>query len=64
MYDAVMELIAGPAAQAGRVKYLEEELFQFQAKEGGRTWSIYGTPWVPFYSGTGFNYRPEEAAGG
>ncbi|EGN99079.1 hypothetical protein SERLA73DRAFT_181880 [Serpula lacrymans var. lacrymans S7.3] len=42
--------------------YLQDESHTFQAKEGGRTWSIYGSPWQPYYGGWAFNYMPGDEA--
>ncbi|PCH40732.1 Metallo-dependent phosphatase [Wolfiporia cocos MD-104 SS10] len=58
----IRELLQGPkAAQAGIV-YLEDRKYEFEAKENGRMWSIYGSPWSPWFMDWGFNYeRGEEA---
>ncbi|OAX35219.1 Metallo-dependent phosphatase [Rhizopogon vinicolor AM-OR11-026] len=41
--------------------YLQDEKYTFRTKEGGREWSVYGSPWQPYYGGWAFNYLPEEA---
>jgi hypothetical protein len=39
-----MELVKGPAAIEAGIVYLECEEYRFSVKEGGRTWSVYGSP--------------------
>lgn len=41
---AVRELVAGKDAKAAGIVYLQDEAYEFQAKEGGRSWSVYGSP--------------------
>lgn len=36
--------MAGDEARNAGVIYLEDELYEFQTKEGGRTWSVFGSP--------------------
>lgn len=60
--EAVRELVKGKAAKEARIVYLEDEAYEFQAKEGGRLWSVYGCPWTPYFGGWAFNYRSEDAS--
>ncbi|KAG1747079.1 Metallo-dependent phosphatase-like protein, partial [Suillus paluster] len=41
--------------------YLQDELYTFRTKEGGREWSVYGFPWQPYFGGWAFNYLSDEA---
>ncbi|KAG8882887.1 hypothetical protein FRB97_007606 [Tulasnella sp. 331] len=59
--DAVREFVKGAAAKEARITYLQDEVYKFQAKEGGRWWSVYGCPWTPYFRGWAFNYKPEDA---
>ncbi|KAI6039788.1 Metallo-dependent phosphatase-like protein [Pisolithus marmoratus] len=43
------------------IVYLQDQQYTFQAKDGGRKWSVYGSPWQPWFGGWAFNYTPEEA---
>ncbi|KAK7464069.1 hypothetical protein VKT23_006229 [Stygiomarasmius scandens] len=62
LLDPILELLAGSKAKKANVVYLQDEQYQFQAKEGGRTWSIYGSPWSPEFWNWAFNYnRGDEA---
>ncbi|KAG7095942.1 hypothetical protein E1B28_006626 [Marasmius oreades] len=56
----IMELIKGPKAKEAGIIYLEDEKTTFQAKEGGRFWSAYGSPWSPWFYDWAFNYPREE----
>ncbi|KAK7027998.1 hypothetical protein VNI00_015084 [Paramarasmius palmivorus] len=55
--DPILEMLKGPNAQKAGVIYLEDEETQFQVKEGGRTWSVYGSPWSPWFYDWAFNYN-------
>lgn len=59
----VRELVAGKDAKAAGIVYLQDEAYEFQAKEGGRSWSVYGSPWSPYFCGWAFNYHREDAEG-
>ncbi|KDQ18115.1 hypothetical protein BOTBODRAFT_29438 [Botryobasidium botryosum FD-172 SS1] len=50
------DLVKGPEALSSGIHYLEYESYEFQAKPGGRTWKVYGSPGSPQYSGGGFRY--------
>ena len=39
-----MDLLKGPKAVAAGIVYLQDEEYTFKTKEGGRTWSVYGSP--------------------
>lgn len=43
-YDAIYELLTGPKARKAGIVYLEDESYAFRTKEGGREWSVYGSP--------------------
>ncbi|KAK0226047.1 Metallo-dependent phosphatase-like protein [Armillaria fumosa] len=42
--EPILELLKGPEATNAGIAYLQDESLTFQAKEGGRTWSVYGSP--------------------
>ena len=39
-----MELLRGNRAVGAGVVYLQDKIHEFQVKEGGRMWSVYGSP--------------------
>ncbi|KAI5990078.1 Metallo-dependent phosphatase-like protein [Pisolithus albus] len=47
--------------ESNGIVYLQDQQYTFQAKDGGREWSVYGSPWQPWFHGWAFNYTPEEA---
>ncbi|KAF7291927.1 Metallo-dependent phosphatase [Mycena indigotica] len=56
------KLLKGSAAVAAGIVYLEDEQYTFRAREGGREWSVYGSPWSPNFYNWAFGYdRGEEA---
>lgn len=55
--DAVKGLLVSEEAREAGIVYLQDERHEFQAKEGGRTWSVYGSPWSPYFYNWAFNYR-------
>ncbi|KAF8625848.1 hypothetical protein AX17_006744 [Amanita inopinata Kibby_2008] len=46
--------------EAGIV-YLECEEYRFRVREGGRMWSVYGSPWQPWFFDWAFNYERAKA---
>ncbi|KAG8903598.1 hypothetical protein FRB99_002949 [Tulasnella sp. 403] len=60
-YQQITELISGQETKEAGVVYLQDESYEFQAKEGGRRWTVYGSPWSPWHRGSAFNYLPEDA---
>ena len=40
--QAVRQLLAGSQAREQNLIYLQDELFEFRAKDNGRLWSVYG----------------------
>ncbi|ESK89452.1 ser thr protein phosphatase [Moniliophthora roreri MCA 2997] len=58
--NPIIEMLTGPAAQAAGIIYLQDEETSFQVKEGGKTWSIYGSPWSPWFYDWAFNYQRED----
>ncbi|RDB16441.1 hypothetical protein Hypma_002927 [Hypsizygus marmoreus] len=60
---AILELLKGPRAIASGLVYLENEEHTFQVEDGGRTWSVYGSPWSPYFCNWAFNYKPEDGPG-
>ncbi|KAG9009462.1 hypothetical protein FRB94_014253 [Tulasnella sp. JGI-2019a] len=57
----VREFVSGAVAKEAGIVYLRDEAYEFQAKEGGRRWTVYGSPWTPYFRGKAFNYMPEDA---
>ncbi|EKM60034.1 uncharacterized protein PHACADRAFT_138454 [Phanerochaete carnosa HHB-10118-sp] len=55
--DAVREVLTGDEARDAGVVYLQDATHEFQAKEGGRTWTVYGSPWSPYFCNWAFNYE-------
>lgn len=39
-----MSLLKGPRAIEAGIRYIQDSLYEFQAKENGRVWSVYGSP--------------------
>ncbi|PFH46953.1 hypothetical protein AMATHDRAFT_68646 [Amanita thiersii Skay4041] len=60
-YKEVIALLKGPAAREAGIVYLENEQYQFSVKEQGRQWSIYGSPWTPWFFDWAFNYERDKA---
>ncbi|KAL0564879.1 hypothetical protein V5O48_017158 [Marasmius crinis-equi] len=58
--EPIKEMLKGSKAQKAGVIYLEDEETTFQAKEGGKTWSVYGSPWSPWFYDWAFNYLRED----
>ncbi|KAK0195534.1 Metallo-dependent phosphatase-like protein [Armillaria mellea] len=54
--EPILELLKGLTARNAGVVYLQNESHTFQAKEGRRTWSVYGSPWSPEFCDWAFNY--------
>ncbi|TFK64997.1 Metallo-dependent phosphatase [Pluteus cervinus] len=57
---AIRRLLTGPEANAAGIVYLQDEDYEFQTVDGGRIWSVYGSPWSPAFFGWAFNYPREE----
>ncbi|PPQ73403.1 hypothetical protein CVT26_015795 [Gymnopilus dilepis] len=57
------EMVKGDRAKKAGIVYLEDEEYKFQVREGGKTWSIYGSPWSPEFFNLAFNYSAAEAKG-
>ena len=38
------KMVKGDRAKKAGIVYLEDEEYKFQVREGGKTWSIYGSP--------------------
>ena len=47
-YDAIHDLLTGAKARKSGIVYLEDESYTLQTKEGGREWSVYGSPVTRF----------------
>ncbi|KAJ3877547.1 Metallo-dependent phosphatase-like protein [Lentinula edodes] len=58
--ERILELLKGKKAQEANVVYLQDESHFFQAKEGGRLWSVYGSPWSPEFYNWAFGYTAAE----
>ncbi|KAJ7718685.1 Metallo-dependent phosphatase-like protein [Mycena maculata] len=56
----VLELLKGPRAVATNLVYLEDEEYKFKAWDGGREWSVYGSPWSPNFGVWAFGYDRED----
>jgi len=53
----IRTLLLGKTAKEAGLVYLEDQKYEFQVKEGGRVWSVYGSPWSPWFFEWAFNYR-------
>jgi hypothetical protein len=42
--EAILDLLKGPRAIVAGVVYLQDEKYTFQVHEGGKEWSVYGSP--------------------
>ncbi|KAE9402854.1 Metallo-dependent phosphatase [Gymnopus androsaceus JB14] len=59
-HSRILDVLKGKKAQDANVVYLQDEFHSFQVKEGGRTWSVYGSPWSPEFCNWAFNYTAAE----
>ncbi|KAH9947182.1 Metallo-dependent phosphatase-like protein [Amylocystis lapponica] len=58
----IQDLVQGHKSTRAGIVYLEDDRYEFRAKENGRIWSVYGSPWSPWFHNWAFNYeRGEEA---
>ncbi|KAL6307091.1 Metallo-dependent phosphatase-like protein [Sparassis latifolia] len=53
----IKELLQGELATSANILYLEDQQHEFRVKEGGRLWSVYGSPWSPDFYNWAFNYE-------
>lgn len=60
--EDILEVLKGSSAQEANIVYLQDELYQFSIKEGGNTWSVYGSPWSPEFHNWAFNYARDTKA--
>ncbi|TFK18605.1 Metallo-dependent phosphatase [Coprinopsis marcescibilis] len=60
-YDKIMELLTGDRAKQAGIVYLQNETFTFSVAPGRRSWTVYGSPWSPYFYDWAFNYRRTEA---
>ncbi|KAJ6469430.1 Metallo-dependent phosphatase-like protein [Mycena sanguinolenta] len=59
--QAVFELLKGPKAVAANIVYLEGEEYRFKVRDGGKEWSVYGSPLSPYWGDWAFGYEKEDA---
>ncbi|KAJ4471488.1 Metallo-dependent phosphatase-like protein [Lentinula aciculospora] len=59
-HGRILELLKGNRAREANVVYLQDERYTFQAKNGGRLWSVYGSPWSPEFYNWAFGYTAAE----
>lgn len=58
----IQDLVQGHKATKAGIVYLEDQTHSFQARENGRMWTVYGSPWSPYFHNWAFNYeRGDEA---
>ncbi|KAF9237617.1 Metallo-dependent phosphatase-like protein [Melanogaster broomeanus] len=43
------------------IVYLQDQQHTFRVREGGREWTVYGSPWQPWFYDWAFNYTEDEA---
>ncbi|KAF7348576.1 Ser thr protein phosphatase [Mycena venus] len=58
--EAVLELLKGPQAVAANVVYLEDEEYKFKVRDGGKEWSVYGSPLSPYWGDWAFGYERKD----
>ncbi|KAJ7484375.1 hypothetical protein FB451DRAFT_1363901 [Mycena latifolia] len=61
--ESIRQLLKGPRAIAANVVYLEGEEHRFSVRDGGKEWSVYGSPanYTPIPGGWAFGYKYENA---
>ena len=42
-----MEMLKGPRAAEAGIVYLQDQIYEFRAKENGKLWTVYGSPVCP-----------------
>ncbi|KAF8876847.1 Metallo-dependent phosphatase [Infundibulicybe gibba] len=67
-FQSIMDLLKGPDAVDAGLVYLQDEEYKFQAKPGGKWWSVYGADglhgqWSPEFYNWAFSYKRENAEG-
>lgn len=40
----IMEMLEGPRAADAGIVYLQDQIYEFRAKENGKLWTVYGSP--------------------
>ncbi|KAJ6491265.1 Metallo-dependent phosphatase-like protein [Mycena vitilis] len=55
--EPVHDLLRGPRAVAANIVYLEDEVHRFKVRDGGREWSVFGSPWSPYWGDWAFGYE-------
>ncbi|KAH9833841.1 Metallo-dependent phosphatase-like protein [Rhodofomes roseus] len=58
----IQDLIQGRRAAKSGIVYLEDDHYEFCAKPDGRKWTVYGSPWSPYFHNWAFNYQRGEEA--
>jgi len=58
--NLIMEMLKGPHAIKAGIVYLQDETYEFQTKENGKVWTVYGSPWSPEFFNWAFNYEREK----
>lgn len=58
----ILKLLTGRRARKTGLVYLQDSSHTFRTKPDGRTWSVYGSPWSPYFFDWAFNYPREEGA--
>ncbi|KAF9558986.1 Metallo-dependent phosphatase [Agrocybe pediades] len=56
---SILNVLKGAQADHAGLVYLQDEDYEFQTKDGGRIWSVYGSPWSPEFLNWAFNYDRE-----
>ncbi|KAH9474535.1 Metallophosphoesterase domain-containing protein 1 [Psilocybe cubensis] len=59
--DKIMDMLKGKKARDAGLVYLEDEYYEFKIRDSGRVWSVYGSPWSPWFHNGAFNYEREHA---
>ncbi|KIJ66659.1 hypothetical protein HYDPIDRAFT_127870 [Hydnomerulius pinastri MD-312] len=49
-------------AEKPGIIYLQDQKYTFRVHEGRREWTVYGSPWQPWFFGWAFNYLPGDAS--
>ncbi|TFK21206.1 hypothetical protein FA15DRAFT_672766 [Coprinopsis marcescibilis] len=60
-YKKIIELMTGERAKKAGIVYLEDTSCTFSVGPGRREWTVYGSPWSPYFHDWAFNYKSDKA---
>ncbi|KAH6901881.1 Metallo-dependent phosphatase-like protein [Coprinopsis sp. MPI-PUGE-AT-0042] len=59
-YEGIADMLRGKKAKKAGIVYLESEAYTFSLGQGRRDWSVYGSPWSPWFQNWAYNYKPDD----